>query len=45
MSAVYVGVQLMKKVPLVGDALWPEVPEVVVRIADGKFRLQGGFLG
>jgi hypothetical protein len=44
-AAVYVSGQFMKKIPLVGDALGSKVPEVVVRIADRDFRLQGRFLG
>jgi hypothetical protein len=30
---------------LVGDALGPKVPEVVMGVADGQLRLQGRFLG
>jgi|TARA_Y100000780_G_scaffold228902_1_gene247656 hypothetical protein len=45
MSAVDIGIQFMEKVPLVGNAPWAEVPEVVMGVADGEFRLQGGFLG
>ena len=45
MATVDVGGQFVEKVLLVGNPLQPLVPEVVVRIADGKFRLQSGFLG
>jgi hypothetical protein len=44
-AAVYVSGQFMKKIPLVWDALGAEVPEVMVRIADGDFRLQCRFRG
>jgi hypothetical protein len=43
-TAVNISRQFMKKIPLVGDALGPKVPEVVVGVADGKLRLQGRFL-
>jgi len=42
-AAVDVGVQLMEEIPLVGDASGAVVPEMVVRVADGEFRFQGGF--
>jgi hypothetical protein len=45
MSAVDIGIQFMEKVPLVGNALWPEVPEVMMGVADREFRPQGVFLG
>jgi hypothetical protein len=44
-TAVDVGGQLVKQIPLVGNALWPHIPEVVMGIADGEFRFQGRFLG
>ena len=45
MTTVDVRCKLVEEVPLVGNPLRTQVPEVVVRIADGKFRLQSGFLG
>jgi hypothetical protein len=44
-AVVYVGGQFVKQVPLVWNALGSTVPEVVMRIADGKLRLQSRFLG
>ena len=37
--------QLVKKIPMIGNPRGPEVPEVVIRIADGYLRLQLRFLG
>ena len=45
MAAVDVGRQLVKEIPLMGNSLGSQVPKVVMGIADGKFRLQRGFLG
>ena len=45
MSAVDIGIQFMEKVPLIGNALWPEVPEVMMGVAYREFRLQSWFLG
>src|SRR5262249_14159357 len=44
-AAVHVGDQLVQQIPLVGDALRSQVPEVMMGIADGNLRLQGRFLG
>jgi hypothetical protein len=44
-TAVDVSHQFVEQIPLVGDALGPEVPEAVMRVADGQLRLQGRFLG
>jgi len=42
---VNISEQLMKQIPLVGDALGSQVPEVVMGVTDRKLRLQGRFLG
>jgi hypothetical protein len=42
--AVNVIGQLVQKVPLVGDALRAEVPEVMMGVADRNLRFQGRFL-
>ena len=34
-----------REIPLVGHTAGAVVPEVVMRVADGELRLQGGFLG
>ena len=39
-AAVHVGGQFVEQVALVGDPLGAEVPEVVMGVADGDFRLQ-----
>jgi hypothetical protein len=44
-AAVDVVVQLMEEIPLVGHTAGAVVPEVVMRVADGELRLEGGFLG
>jgi hypothetical protein len=33
----------MEEIPLIWGAAGAAVPEMVMRIADGKLRLQGGF--
>ena len=40
-----IGGQLVEEIPLVGEACRPEVPEVVMGVANGDLWLQGGFLG
>jgi hypothetical protein len=44
-AGVNIGDQLMNKITLVGDALGSKIPEVMMGIADGDFRLQDRFLG
>jgi hypothetical protein len=44
-TAVNISGQLVEKIPLVGNARSPKVPEVVMGIADGNIRLQGRFRG
>ena len=44
-AGVYVCGQFFQQVALVGDALRPLVPKVVVRVKDGDFRFKGLFLG
>ena len=45
MAAVYIGGQFVQQIALVGDALRPQVPEMVMRVADGELRLQSRLLG
>jgi hypothetical protein len=45
MAAGDVGDQLVQEIPLVGEALRAQVPEVMMRIADGQLGLQSRFLG
>jgi hypothetical protein len=42
-TAVDVGGQLVEQIALVGYPLGAEIPEVVMRIADGEPRLYGRF--
>ena len=44
-AAIHVGGQLVQQIALVGDALGPEIPEVVMRVADRDVGLQGRLLG
>ena len=44
-AAVDVRGQLVEQIALVGNTLGAKVPEVVMRVADGQLRLQGGFRG
>jgi hypothetical protein len=44
-AAIDVGVQLMNEISLIWNALGSKIPEMMMRIADGELRLQGGFLG
>jgi hypothetical protein len=43
-SAVHIGGELVKKIALVRDSLGPEIPEVMMWVADRDFELQCGFL-
>ena len=45
MSAVNIGGQFVQQIPLVGHSLGPQVPEMMMRIADGKLRFEGSFRG
>jgi len=40
-----VGDQLVQQIALIGEALRAQVPEVMMGIADGQFRLHSRFLG
>jgi deoxyhypusine synthase len=44
MATVNVGNEFVEKISMIRNAVSAEVPVVVVRIADGKFGLQGRFL-
>jgi len=44
-AAVDVGDQLVQQIPLIGDTLRAQVPEVMMGIADRNLRLQCRFLG
>jgi hypothetical protein len=43
-AALHIGDQLVQQIPLVGDALRTQIPEVMMGIADGQLGLQGRFL-
>ncbi len=45
MAAAYVVQQLVKQISLVGNAGRTPVPEMMMRVANGQFRLQNFFLG
>src|SRR5215469_8602875 len=44
-AAVHIGAELVKKIALVRYPLGPEIPEMMMRVADRDFGLQSGFLG
>ena len=44
MAAVQVSHQFMDQITLVGDALHPAIPEVMVRVTERNFRLNRVFL-
>src|SRR5712691_3378421 len=40
-----VGIELVQKIPLIGQTLQPSVPKMVMGVADREFGFEGWFLG